>query len=71
MQANMSSIDIKNDPPGDVSEHGSMTSVKVAVRVRPMIGMETAAGCQPCMFGDAENNQVKRCNLEDTTISRY
>lgn len=37
---------------------GSVTSVKVAVRVRPLIGMESASGCQACMFGDSENNQV-------------
>lgn len=36
----------------------SVTSVKVAVRVRPLIGMETAAGCQACMFGDSDQNQV-------------
>lgn len=49
----------KEDAPEDAANARSMTSVKVAVRVRPMIGMETRAGCQPCMFGDAENNQVK------------
>lgn len=46
---------------------GSVTSVKVAVRVRPLIGKETAAGCQACMFGDSDQNQVWmdecRCQL--------
>lgn len=43
---------------GELSIQGSVTSVKVAVRVRPLIGMETAAGCQACMFGDSDANQV-------------
>lgn len=46
---------------GKVVHHtdvGALTQVKVAVRVRPLIGMERAAGCQPCMFGDSENKQV-------------
>lgn len=68
------------EPPGDEAEPGqadadatsqatlgSVTSVKVAVRVRPLIGMETAAGCQACMFGDSDQNQVwmdeRRCQL--------
>lgn len=58
----MTSGRTKDDAPSDVAHLGSVTSVKVAVRVRPMIGMETAAGCQPCMFGDAENSQVKGCS---------
>jgi Kinesin motor domain len=33
-------------------------TVKVAVRVRPLIGIETSAGCQPCLCGDSENNQI-------------
>lgn len=37
---------------------GSVTQVKVAVRLRPLIGIERGAGCQPCMFGDSDNNQV-------------
>lgn len=45
------------------ASQGSVTAVKVAVRVRPLIGMETAAGCQACMFGDSEQNQV--CMSED------
>ena len=45
---------------------GSVTTVQVAVRVRPMVSMETAAGCQECMFGDTENNQVReRENKEE------
>ncbi|CAN0508762.1 unnamed protein product, partial [Ectocarpus sp. 12 AP-2014] len=40
------------------SPQGSVTSVKVAVRVRPLVGMETAQGCVECMFGDNDNNQV-------------
>lgn len=39
---------------------GSVTAVQVAVRVRPLVSMETAAGCQECMFGDSENNQVRK-----------
>lgn len=42
------------------SPHGSVTSVKVAVRLRPLVGLETSAGCQECMFGDSDNNQVRR-----------
>lgn len=42
------------------SPQGSVTSVKVAVRVRPLVGMETAQGCVECMFGDNDNNQVRR-----------
>ena len=38
---------------------GSVTSVRVAVRVRPLVSMETAAGCQECMFGDSDNNQAR------------
>lgn len=38
---------------------GSVTSVRVAVRVRPLVSMETAAGCQECMFGDCDNNQAR------------
>lgn len=38
---------------------GSVTQVKVAVRLRPLIGIERGAGCQPCMFGDSDNNQVR------------
>ena len=38
---------------------GSVTSVRVAVRVRPLVPMETAAGCQECMFGDSDNNQAR------------
>ncbi|KAG5182437.1 hypothetical protein JKP88DRAFT_348881 [Tribonema minus] len=33
-------------------------TVKVAVRVRPMIGLETTTGCQPCLTVDEEHNQV-------------
>lgn len=42
------------------SPQDSVTSVKVAVRVRPLVGMETAQGCLECMFGDNDNNQVRR-----------
>ena len=38
---------------------GSVTSVKVAVRVRPLIGIETTAGCQECIFGDSDRSQAR------------
>lgn len=43
------------------SPMGSVTSVKVAVRVRPLIGMETTAGCQECIFGDSDRSQASVC----------
>lgn len=45
-------------PAQEKGDAGAVTQVKVAVRVRPLIGMERAAGCQPCMFGDSDNSQV-------------
>lgn len=55
------------DPPTEVGPateqtpvpQGSVTSVRVAVRIRPLVSMETAAGCQECMFGDCDNNQAR------------
>lgn len=42
------------------SPQGSVTSVKVAVRLRPLVGLETSAGCQECMFGDSDSNQARK-----------
>lgn len=43
---------------------GSVTSVRVAVRVRPLVSMETAAGCQECMFGDSDHNQAREKGIK-------
>lgn len=61
--------DAAGDDPGMVtasspSPQGSVTSVKVAVRLRPLVGLETSAGCQECMFGDSDNNQVRENKRE-------
>ncbi|CAN0169115.1 unnamed protein product, partial [Discosporangium mesarthrocarpum] len=40
------------------STSDAVTSVKVAVRVRPLVGKETAAGCQECLVTDDDNSQV-------------
>lgn len=41
------------------SPHGAVTSVKVAVRVRPLIPLERGQGCQAVMFGNSDDNQVR------------
>ena len=41
------------------SPQGSVTSVKVAVRVRPLIALERGQGCQAVMFGNSDDNQVR------------
>lgn len=43
---------------------GSVTSVQVAVRVRPLVSMEVAAGCQETMFGDSDSNQARKKEAE-------
>ncbi|CAM9282190.1 unnamed protein product, partial [Hapterophycus canaliculatus] len=50
------------------SPQGSVTSVKVAVRLRPLVGLETSAGCQECMFGDSDNNQARK-KTEEVVIT--
>ncbi|CAM9268828.1 unnamed protein product, partial [Choristocarpus tenellus] len=50
---NMASAGCEGSLGGPIS-----TAVKVAVRIRPLVGMEAAAGCQVCLHGDEENNQV-------------
>lgn len=59
------------DGPGteySASPQGSVTSVKVAVRVRPLVSMETAAGCQECMFGDSDKNQARGREREEKEV---
>jgi Kinesin motor domain len=49
----------ENSTPAAAAAGGACAAtVKVAVRVRPLIGIETSAGCQPCLCGDSENNQI-------------
>ncbi|CAM9178600.1 unnamed protein product, partial [Scytosiphon promiscuus] len=50
------------------SPQGSVTSVKVAVRLRPLVGLETSAGCQECMFGDSDSNQAREKKTREQVI---